>query len=99
MRQTQRHRDMRPSHPGELIANCLTETGVSKVEIAKALGVSRNTVQQLTALKQSVTAEMAVRLEAVLGSTAETWLHMQLAHDLWRARSEVDVSKLVRIAA
>ena len=37
-------------------------------------------------LKRGVTPDMAVRLEAVVGSTAETWLALQAAHDLWKAR-------------
>ena len=94
-----RHASIRPSHPGEVIADGLQESGISKVDLAAALGVSRNTVYGLINQKQAVTAEMAVRLEAAFGSTAETWLNMQAAHDLWKARTAVDVSRLHKVMA
>jgi plasmid maintenance system antidote protein VapI len=40
---------------------------------------------------------MALRLAAVVGSSPEHWLRVQAAHDLWKARREVDVSKLKRL--
>ena len=94
-----RHRDVRPSHPGEVIADGLHESGISKVDLAAALGVSRNTLYGLINQKQAVTAEMAVRLEAAFGSTAETWLSLQAAHDLWKARAAVDVSPMHKVTA
>ena len=94
-----RHPAIRPSHPGEVIADGLHESGISKVDLASALGVSRNTLYGLINQKQAVTAEMAVRLEAAFGSTAETWLNLQAAHDLWKARAAVDVSELHKVTA
>ena len=93
-----RHPSIQPSHPGDIVADSIAETGVSKVALAKALGVSRNTLYLLLGRRIGVSAEMAVRLEAVLGSTAETWLAMQSAHDLWQARQQIDVSSLTRVA-
>ena len=92
-----RHPSIRPSHPGEVIADGLHESGVSKVDLAQALGVSRNSLYGLINQKHAVTAEMAVRLEAAFGSTAETWLKMQAAHDLWKARATVNVSELHKV--
>ena len=60
------------------------------VEFAKALGISRNTLYNLLDQKQGVTASMAVRLEAVLGSSAEMWLGMQTAFELAAARKHQD---------
>jgi antitoxin HigA-1 len=94
-----RHPDIRPSHPAELIDDSLNEIGMSKAALARALGISRNTLYVLLGQRQAVTASMAVRLEAVLGSTAETWLALQASHDLWRARREVDVSELEKVVA
>jgi antitoxin HigA-1 len=75
----------------------LPALGLSKTAFAKALGVSRQTVYDLLAEKQGITAGMAVRLEAVVGSTADFWLRHQMAYDLWKARQEVDVSGLTRL--
>ena len=41
-----------------------------------------------------VTPEMAVRLEVVLKRSAESWLRMQNAYDLWQAREIVDTDSL-----
>ena len=99
MRRTLRHPSIRPSHPAEVIAESLLALALNKVELAKALGISRNTLYNLLDQKQGVTAAMAVRLEAVLGSSAEMWLGMQASHDLWLARLTVDVKRLKRAKA
>jgi len=37
---------------------------------------------------------MALRLSRCLGRSAESWLAMQAAHDLWQARQHLDLSSL-----
>jgi addiction module HigA family antidote len=49
--------------------------------------------------KRSVTPELAVRPEAVFASTAETWLALQAAYDLWQARKIVGVKGLRKLAS
>jgi antitoxin HigA-1 len=71
-----------PNHPGELIRDCLDELGVNVTEGAKALGVTRATLSRILNRKAGVSAEMAVRLEKALGSTAGFWLRMQVNYDL-----------------
>jgi antitoxin HigA-1 len=99
MKRTLRQSSLRPSHPGEVIALSISEADLSKTALAAALGISRNSLHLLVTQKQSVTAAMAVRLEAVLGPSAEMWLNMQVTYDLWKARAAIDVSKMRRIAA
>lgn len=99
MKRTLRHPSIRPSHPGEAVALSIHEADLSKTDLAAALGISRNSLHLLVTQKQTVTAAMAVRLEAVLGPSAEMWLSMQVAHDLWKARAVIVVSKMRRIAA
>ena len=43
--------------------------------------------------------DMAIRLSKAFGSTPETWLGMQMAYDLWQARSRIDDIKVERIQA
>ena len=62
----------KPSHPGSLIKSDLDELGVSIVDAANALGISRQQLHSLIAGRAGVTPEMAVRLEKALGSTAPT---------------------------
>ena len=71
-----------PNHPGDLIRDCLDELGVNVTESAKALGVTRAALSRVINRKASVSAEMAVRLEKALGSTAGFWLRLQLNYDL-----------------
>ncbi len=84
-----------PTHPGAFLREMvLPAMSVSKVEIAAALGVSRQTLYDILAEKQPVTPAMAVRLGAVFETSAASWLRMQTAYDLWHAEREVDISKL-----
>ena len=73
-----------PPHPGEIVREaCLKALGLSVTEAAKGLGVTRKTLSSILNKHSGITAEMALRLSRAFGSTPETWLRMQLAHDLW----------------
>ena len=83
---TKKHPDVEPAHPGELLEEiAIPGTGKSKTEIAKLLGVSRQTLYDLLACKQGVTPEMAVRLGKLFGDGPAVWLRMQVAHDLFES--------------
>ena len=97
MRKSLQHPAVEPSHPGEILLLGLDEAGITKVELARALGVSRNTLYKLLDKRQGVSAEMAMRLEAVWGGSAQMWLGIQMDHDLWSAQRMLDTSKLKRI--
>ena len=79
-----------PSHPGEIVRSELVELGVSIAAAARALGVTRQQLNNVVSGKSRVTAEMAVRLEKGLGSTADTWLRMQSVYDLAQIRNRKD---------
>lgn len=73
-----------PPHPGEV----LRDTVLAKVSItgfAQKLGVSRVALSRVANGRAAVSAEMAIRLAAALGGSAESWLRMQAAYDLWQA--------------
>jgi addiction module HigA family antidote len=53
---------------------------------AKVLGVTRHTLNNILNGKSGISPVMAIRLTKAFGSTEETWLRMQLAHDLAVAR-------------
>ena len=74
-----------PPHPGALLDDYLGE--VSLAEAARRLGVTRATLSRIRNGHAGVTADMAVRLGELLGTSAELWLGMQTAYDLWTARS------------
>ncbi len=86
-----------PPHPGEMIGDSLDEMGVTIMEAAKALGVSRQQLHNVIAGRSAIVPEMAYRLEKALGSTADAWLRMQASHDLARIRARgasIKVGKL-----
>jgi len=75
-----------PPHPGVVLNElCLKPLSISITEAADRLGVARKTVSKIVNGHGAITPEMALRLEIVFGSTAQTWLNMQTAYDLWRA--------------
>jgi addiction module HigA family antidote len=88
-----------PAHPGELIGDTLSELGVSISAAARTLGITRQQLHNLISGRSGVSAEMAVRLEKALGSTADTWLRMQVNYDLARVRSRAKSIKVRRIEA
>jgi len=84
-----------PTHPGSFLRQIvLPAIRASKVEIAAALGISRQSLYDILAEKQPVTPAMAVRLGKVFDTSAASWLKMQVAYDLWHAEREIDTSKL-----
>ena len=77
-----------PPHPGRIVKeDCLPERNWTVGEAAMALGVSRQTLDKIINGRSSITPEMAIRFEKIFGSSAETWLRMQLAYDLAQARA------------
>jgi addiction module HigA family antidote len=74
-----------PAHPGEVLREYLPD-GLAVTEAARRLGVTRQALSALLNGRAGVSAEMALRLEAALGTSAEMWIEMQAAYDLWKAR-------------
>ena len=85
-----------PPHPGELVGDNLAELGVTVKDAADALGVTRQQLHKVISGRSGISAEMAVRLEKAIGSTADTWLRMQMDFDLSRIqRDAIEVRSLV----
>ena len=75
-----------PPHPGEVLQDTvLAEGRISVSELAAKLGVSRVALSRVVNAKAAISADMALRLSAALGTSAESWLQMQAAYDLWQA--------------
>ena len=75
-----------PPHPGEVLRDgVFTDAGITVTEFAKRLGVTRVALSRVLNGKAGISADMAVRLAAALGGSAESWLHMQANRDLWLA--------------
>lgn len=80
-----------PPHPGGIVRRqCLEPLGLTVTKAAEGLGVTRQALSDLVNEKAGISVEMAIRLSKAFGSTPETWLGMQMAHDLWQARGRAD---------
>lgn len=76
-------------HPGELLEDLLETAGISVVDAAKRMHVSRQTVHAIAAKARGVTPEMALRLARLFGGDPELWLTLQQRHDLETTRAVV----------
>jgi antitoxin HigA-1 len=83
-------RGLPPMHPGELLREeILPALDRPKTEIAKLLGISRQTLYDIIEEKQPVTPAMALRLGKLCGNGPDLWLNLQKRYDLHRARQEI----------
>lgn len=79
-----------PVHPGELLREIvLPAVARPKTEIARLLGISRQTLYDIIGEKQPVTPAMALRLARMFGGSAESWVNMQRNYDLKIAEREL----------
>ncbi|MBV9199237.1 MAG: HigA family addiction module antidote protein [Alphaproteobacteria bacterium] len=86
-----------PAHPGEIVREeCLRPLGLTVTAAAEALGVTRRAFSDLLNGHTGVSPDMAIRLEKVFGSTADTWLRLQMQRNLWEARQRADKIKVNR---
>ncbi len=88
-----------PPHPGEVLQDTvLAEISVS--EFARSLKVSRVALSRVVNGRAAVSADMALRFAAALGGSAESWLRMQAAYDLWHeAKKRRPKVALLKLAA
>ncbi len=83
-----------PPHPGEVLRDgAFTGTGITVTDFARRIGVNRVTLSNVLNGRNGVSADMAVRLTAALGGSAESWLQMQAQYDL--AASEKSLKKVI----
>jgi len=75
-----------PPHPGEMLReDILAPLGVTIIDAAEHLGISRKTLSKVLNGRGSITPEMALRLEKCFGTPpANMWLRMQAGYDLWQ---------------
>ena len=90
-----------PPHPGEVVREfCIEPLGLSVTEAAKGLGVSRTALSELLNGRRGISPEMAIRLSAAFGGSAESWVTQQAHYDLWRAMQGADkIKRQVKVFA
>jgi addiction module HigA family antidote len=89
----------KPPHPGRVVRQeCIEPLGLTVTEAAKRLGVTRQALNNLVNGKGGISAEMAVRVSKVFGSSPEVWLVMQMEYDLAQVEKEAHNIKVRRVA-
>ena len=77
-------REIPPSHPGEMIReDFMPDFDLTATSMATALGVSRQTINELLRERRAISPVMALRLSRLFGNSPEFWLNAQHARDLW----------------
>jgi antitoxin HigA-1 len=80
---------MEPTHPGEMLReDFMADYGLTVATLAKALGASRQTINELLRERRAITPPMALKLGRLFGNSPEFWLNAQRAADLWDAQQE-----------
>lgn len=72
-----------PPHPGKILREWLGDMSVT--EAADRLGVARATLSRVLNGSSGISADMALRLEAALGTSPEMWMGLQDDYELWQA--------------
>ena len=87
-----------PIHPGEILADELTELGMSAASLARALRIPTNRVTAILNGERSITADTALRLGHWFGTSAEMWLNLQKSYELRLAEktSGAEIRRLPR---
>ncbi len=78
-------------HPGQFLQEEIEERELLKKEVARQLGILPTNLSEILTGKRNISPRLAVRLEIVLGISAEYWLNLQMVWDLQNAREEVAV--------
>ena len=92
----------RPTHPGEMLReDFLPDYNFIVSSLAKEIGVSRQSINELLRERRSVSPEMALRLARLFGNSPEFWLNAQRAVDLWEAAQAIgsDVARIQPLVA
>ncbi len=90
-------RNVKPTHPGEMLReDFMPDYGLTAASLAEALGVSRQTINEILRERRAISPAMALMLSRLFGNSPEFWLNAQREVDLWEAKRRQE-KKLKRI--
>lgn len=79
-----------PNHPGEILREeFMKPVGLSPIKIAKLCGVPRTRIERVVSQATGITADTALRLGKLFGTTPGFWMNLQARYDLERAAVEL----------
>ena len=86
-----------PTHPGEMLAEeFLKPMGLTQRQVAEAIHVPYQRVNEIVNGRRGMTPSTALRLERFLGMSAGFWMDLQLRWDLYHAQED-EVNELKTI--
>lgn len=89
------HRE--PTHPGEiLLEEFLIPMGITQRELATAIHVPYQRINEIVNKRRGVTPKTALRLAKFFGVTEDFWMSLQLRWDLYKAK-RVEANELKAI--
>ena len=84
--------ERQPTHPGEVLREeFLKPLGLSQTALARELGVSFRTINEIVNEKREVSPEMAIKLAKRFGTTPEFWLNLQMKYTLWKTARKMEL--------
>lgn len=92
----------KPTHPGAMLReDFMADFELSVSALAEALGVSRQSVNELIRERRGLSPDMALRLSQLFGNSADFWLNAQQAVDIWEAREALgsQLDEIQRLSA
>jgi addiction module HigA family antidote len=90
-------REIKPTHPGEMLReDFMPDYDLSTTSMANALGVSRQTINEILRERRAISPAMALRLSRLFNNSPEFWLNVQNSWDLWdyRQRHRKELSQI-----
>jgi antitoxin HigA-1 len=76
-------RRLAPVHPGDvLLKDFIEPLGISRYRVAKNISVSQRRIDLICRGEAAVSADMALRLGRLFGTTPEFWVNLQAQYDL-----------------
>jgi addiction module HigA family antidote len=92
-----------PIHPGQVLREILTETGLTVNALAMSLRVPANRIGAIIKGQRGITADTALRLARYFGTSAQMWINLQARYDLEMAedslKDQIEREVLPRTAA
>ncbi|MDM8521831.1 HigA family addiction module antitoxin [Desulfococcaceae bacterium HSG8] len=96
-------KDRKPTHPGEFVQeDILNEFGISQEQLAEALGISEETVNELINQKCGLSSDIALRIGKFTNTNPKTWMNIQISWDLWimaNSKEAESIEKIQPVAA
>jgi antitoxin HigA-1 len=86
-----------PIHPGQILLEEFMEPlNLSRNKLAKALGVTPKTINEIVNRKRGITGNVALRLSRYFGTTPGVWMNLQKRYELETAKDkyEAEIAKI-----